>query len=324
MIHGLASKPSESDLHQLWSKSLIESLRVKDSPLAEALEAQSDSVLRHAYWANTTPHHIEDAPSYVKKLAVQVDKVIAERKKKKEAFHVGFGDKVGAFFKNRGLDVVKWMTGALTIKDDVAKRYLRETELYDEDQYVADRMRRPLEEALREAWSDGKDVTLISHSMGTFISYDVLWRFSHRNVKGFKEFRNKKVQMFVTMGSPLGDSAIRGFLFSRHHKLAKRPYPTNVQLWHNYSCLGDVVSHPSKLDDAFFKDMKSAGIFSKKSNLKHQCIDYDNLYNPFTVVSHKDNKGKEKRNPHKSYGYLVQPRLASWTADFLRGRIKLS
>lgn len=68
------------------------------------------------------------------------------------------------------------------------KMFLRETELYDEDQYIADKMREPLENALREAWDNSCDIALLSPSMGTFISYDVLWRFSHRNVEGFKEY----------------------------------------------------------------------------------------------------------------------------------------
>jgi hypothetical protein len=40
------------------------------------------------------------------------------------------------------------------------------------------------------------------------------------------------------------------------------------------------------------------------------------------VVSHGDNRGSEKRNPHKSYGYLVQPKLGTWLADFLLGRLR--
>ena len=44
------------------------------------------------------------------------------------------------------------LAGALTVKDDVMKTCLRETELYDEDRYIADRMRSPLESALRDAW----------------------------------------------------------------------------------------------------------------------------------------------------------------------------
>jgi len=39
------------------------------------------------------------------------------------------------------------------------------------------------------------------------------------------------------------------------------------------------------------------------------------------VVTHAGNRKKEKRNPHKSYGYLAQPRLGSWIADYLLERL---
>lgn len=320
MIHGLASKPPKEDLHSLWTKCIIENIRVSDPELAEKLEMQKD-VFQSAYWADSTPHHLADDTMYVKKLRIQVDKVIEERKKIKDQFHVGFGEAVGGFFKNRGIDLVKLLAGALTVKDDVMKMFLRETELYDEDQYIADKMREPLENALRDAWDNSHNVALLSHSMGTFISYDVLWRFSHRNVKGFKEYNKKRVQLFVTLGSPLGDPTVRDLLFARHHKnKGKRQYPTNIDFWHNYSCLGDVVSHQQNFEEIFFERMRKLKIFPPKP--EYRAIDYANLHNPFEVVTHSGNKNREKRNPHKSYGYLVQPRLDTWLVDFLKGNLK--
>ncbi len=323
MIHGLASKPPQRVLDDLWAECLIENIRVDDKGLATALDNSPETFLS-GYWANATPHHIEDDKRYVKKLRVQVDDVIAQRRKMKDKFHVGFGEKVGAFFKSRGESLVKLLAGALTVQDDVMKRYLRETDLYDGDQYISDRMRRPLEDALRQAWDDDCDVALVSHSMGTFISYDVLWRFSHRSEPEFKKYREKVVQMFVTMGSPLGDKVVRDLLFARHHRKGSakstRQYPTNIESWHNYACLGDVVAHRTDFDGEFFKDMKKRGALPRRP--KHRSIDYVKLHNPFRVVSHIGNKGREKRNPHKSYGYLVQPRLGSWIADFLHGRLK--
>ncbi len=320
MIHGLASKPPKKDLHNLWAKCLIENVRTEDKRLANDM-ASSQELFDSAYWADATPHHIADDASYVKKLTTQVDKVIAERAKAKDKFHVGTGEKINDFFKDKGLDLVKMLTGALTVKDDVMRNFLRETELYDRDQYIADKMRAPLEKALMSAWDDGCDIALISHSMGTFISFDVLWRFSHRVVKEFKKYRKKRVQLFVTMGSPLGEPAVRDLLFAEYHKKSgKRQYPTNIDFWHNYSCLGDVVSHQDDFDDMFYTPMRNLGIFPDKP--KYRAIDYAKLHNPFQVVSHKDNKNSEKRNPHKSYGYLVQPRLGTWLRDFLKSDLK--
>ena len=100
----------------------------------------------------------------------------------------------------------------------------------------------------------------------------------------------------------------------------KRQYPTNIDFWHNYSCLGDVVSHQHNFNKVFFKAMRKLKIFPEKP--KFRAIDYANLNNPFEVVTHSGNKTKEKRNPHKSYGYLVQPRLGTWLIDFLKGDLR--
>jgi hypothetical protein len=320
MIHGLASKPAEDSWFDLWRQCVIENIATDDKELAKAM-GTDPNLFRSAYWANASPHHIEDEAAYVKKLRLQVAKGIAERKRIKDGFHVGAKEKVGAFFKDRGVDVVKLLAGALSVKDDVMKGFLRETELYDEDQYIADHMRLPLEEALRDAWEDNCDVALLSHSMGTFIAYDVLWRFSHRNTPGFKKYKKKRVQLFVTMGSPLGDATVRDLLFSRHHQAnGKRHYPNNIDFWHNYACLGDVVSHQHNFDELFFNPMRNLGLFPVKP--AYRAIDYANLHNPFEVVQHAGNKDNIKRNPHKSFGYLVQPRLGTWLADFLHGRLK--
>jgi hypothetical protein len=269
------------------------------------------------------PHHIPDDAAYSKKLRLQVDNVIAERREIRDRFHVGTGEKVSSFFKDRGLDLVKLLAGALTVKDDVMTRFLRETELYDQDQYIADQIRRPLEDALRRAWDQGREPIIVAHSMGTFISYDVLWRFAHRRTAGFGNYNNRRVKMFVTLGSPLGDQTVRDLLFAQHHEghsLRQRMYPTNIDFWHNYACLGDVVAHQKNFHDIFYAPMRALKLFP--ANRKFRSIDYVDLHNPFEVVSHSGNRKREKRNPHKSYGYLAQPRLGSWIADYLLDRLQ--
>ena len=127
--------------------------------------------------------------------------------------------------------------------------------------------------------------------------------------------------MFVTMGSPLGDETIQGLLLGHFHKKdGKRRFPTNIERWHNYACLGDVVSHQHNFEKSFFEDMRNVNAIAKTP--RYRAIDYANLHNPFEVVTHSGNRKKEKRNPHKSYGYLVQPRLGTWTIDFLKGNLR--
>ena len=83
MIHGLVSKPPPDFTHQLWRKTLIENIRVSNRQLARNLDADAE-VFESAYWANVVPHHIPDDSGYCKKLRLQVDKVIDERRDIKE------------------------------------------------------------------------------------------------------------------------------------------------------------------------------------------------------------------------------------------------
>ena len=130
MIHGLASKPTPEITHELWRRTLIENIRVSNAELARSLDA-NPQIFESAYWANFIPHHIPDDAAYSKKLKKQVDKVINERREAKDRFHVGTGEKLTGFFKDRSLDLVKLLAGALTVKDNVMTHFLRETELYD-------------------------------------------------------------------------------------------------------------------------------------------------------------------------------------------------
>ena len=298
MIHGLASKPPEADLHELWSNCLIENIRLDDAPLARAIESQP-SILRHAYWANVIPHHVEDDRTYVRKLRGQVDEVIEARQQMRGNFHVGMKEKVGAFFKDRGLDLVSVFTNALTIKDNVAKAMLREVELYSEDQYIADSVRQPLEEGLREAWDEGCEVLLISHSMGSFIAYDVLWQLSHDpDLK--EKYCQKKIEIWMTLGSPLGDSSIRKRLLGAKEKpMAK--FPVNVIAWHNVAAEDDYTCHDNTLADDF-KMMMQQRVVSAVHD--HKIFNLAIRYG--------------KSNPHSSIGYYIHPRISKILADWLQ------
>jgi len=192
---------------------------------------------------------------------------------------------------------------------------MREVRLYRNDQFIAEQIREPLENILTTAWDKKHKVILISHSMGTFISYDVLWKFSHRSEEKYTKYRNAVVDYFITMGSPLGDEKLRDFmLIERWKKSAKsekeeerkRRFPLNIKKWHNFSAYGDVVCHDSTLEDDFFSDMKQ----HVRSYRSGDLMDYTKLYNPFIT-------SEEKKNPHKSYGYLIQPKLSQKMKEFM-------
>lgn len=313
-VHGLASKPPMADLHRLWKKAFIESVRVDSITLANALE-KDDSIFQSAYWANAIPDHIEDTTEYVKSLNKEVNKVIRKRRTEKNNLHISKAGWAKAKVTKFGLSILDALGTALTIKDNVIEEFMREINIYKNDQYIADRMREPLENMLREAWDKKNNIVLITHSMGTFIAYDVLWRFSHRSENKYTDYKKSKINYFITMGSPLGDEKLRDFMLIERWKKApnsesveerKRFYPLNIKKWHNFSAYGDVVCHDSTLDDDFFRGMRKDIRGYKIDDLK----DYTKLYNPFTTP-------EGKQNPHKSYGYLIQPKLSQKFKEFI-------
>ncbi|MFT5396243.1 MAG: hypothetical protein ACI85N_001440 [Gammaproteobacteria bacterium] len=313
-VHGLASKPPGTDLHRLWKKAFIENIRIDSISLANELEANPDT-FKSAYWANAIPDHIEDTVDYVTDLNKDVNKVIGIRRRLKNQMHIKKDGWAKANIKKFGLSIVDALGSALTIKDDVIEKYMREVRLYRNDQFIAEQIRQPLEDILTEAWNKKHKVVIISHSMGTFISYDVLWKFSHRSEEKYTKYRDNKVDYFITMGSPLGDNKLRDFmLIERWKKSAdsdnpeeqQRLYPLNIKKWHNFSAYGDVVCHDSTLKDDFFDGMKKYVSAYRSDQLR----DYTKLYNPFV-------NAEDKKNPHKSYGYLIQPKLSQKFKEFI-------
>ncbi|ROR35044.1 hypothetical protein [Inmirania thermothiophila] len=309
LVHGLASKPPARDLHALWTRCLTANLRA-EAPQAVASLGRADleALFETVYWANAVPSHLEDPPEAVAALRRAVDRVIRERRRRGGDFHIRPGARFKAFVKDRAVDLVDALSTALTIKDEVVQKVLEEVRLYAHDQYVADRIRAPLEQALRRAWDEGAEVAVLAHSMGTFVAYDVLWRFSWRSEPEYAAYRDRRVALFATLGSPLGDREVQRLLFGERYRGEARRFPVNVRRWHNYAALGDIVAHDSTLTDDFFAPMRSLGLLGPEEEATR---DYVRLANPY--VSPRTGRP----NPHKSYGYLVQPKLAKWLGRFL-------
>lgn len=106
------------------------------------------------------------------------------------------------------------------------------------------RMTVPLEKALRE----DQDVLIISHSLGTLIAYDVLWKFSHYGE--YQDIRQRKVSVWVTLGSPLGDETNKRSLKGSAASPPRR-YPHNIRRWVNVAANDDVVSHDGTVADDY-------------------------------------------------------------------------
>jgi hypothetical protein len=312
-VHGLSSKPPATELLGQWKRTLLANIRADDSDLATAMNG-NEELFRMAYWADAVPDHVEDPPVTFARARKAVDRVIGARRRAGGNLHIGSAGWRAAEVKRFGPGIVDALATSLSVKPAVVENHMREVRLYHRDQYIADRIREPLERELRDAWDAGRSVVLVTHSMGSVIAYDVLWRFSHRSEPRYRSYRRRRVDLLVTLGSPLGDAKLRGFMLIDRWKDAsrvgtkterRRYFPTNIGALHNYSAYGDLVCHGATLTGDFFGGLRDVVGGYAANDLR----DYVKLYNPYV-----DPAGY--RNPHKSYGYLIQPKLSQKLRQF--------
>lgn len=133
-------------------------------------------------------------------------------------------------------------------------------------------------------------ILVISHSLGTMVSYDTFWKFSHMS-----EYRNdaatKPVDTWITLGSPLGDETIKRNLKGASLK-GPRKYPNIVRKWHNFAAEDDFISHDEDVRNDY-KAMRKQGLVDEVSD--------EDIYN--LAVRN------QKSNPHNSSGYLIHPKV---------------
>ena len=61
---------------------------------------------------------------------------------------------------------------------------------------------------LREAMERNDTILVIAHSLGTMIAYDTFWKAS-RTGEYRPEYTEKGIDLFITIGSPLGDNTVK-------------------------------------------------------------------------------------------------------------------
>jgi hypothetical protein len=166
---------------------------------------------------------------------------------------------------------------------------------------VATEIREMLKERLRQAWQSGERVLLIGHSLGSVVAYDTLWELSH------VETSDGRIDLFVTLGSPLATRFINRGLKGGNAEGRER-YPTIIGRWENFSAKGDTTALHPALRPAFHAMLDL--------ELLERLDDHVGLYNHY--------RGSLGLNPHKSYGYLIQPEVAesigAWLEEGSVGR----
>lgn len=162
----------------------------------------------------------------------------------------------------------------------------------------AERLRERVRTKLAGLLADGDQVLLITHGTGCAIAWDVLWELSHDTA--YSELGGgAKVDLWLTLGAPLGDTKLRKHLRGASQKGSER-FPTNVISWHNVAAEDDYTCYDNTLADDFKKMLHERAI---------------SVVNDYMIYNHAVRYGKS--NPHSSIGYYIHPRVSKIIADWL-------
>lgn len=197
------------------------------------------------------------------------------------------------------VSLVAPVCGVTGLTMPIVKSLARDMALYLD--YKSDfgmRVRERLKKKLCALWDRGDRVVLIAHGSGSVVAYDVLWQFSHDpDLKDV--YSTHKIDLWLTLGSPLGDSSIRKRLLGAREKSIEK-FPVNVVSWHNVSAEDDYTCHDNTLADDFRKMMQQRVV---SAVLDHK------------IFNHAVRYGRS--NPHSSVGYYIHPRVSKILVDWL-------
>ena len=197
-------------------------------------------------------------------------------------------------------DIAAPVLGAIGLSGPIIKAVSKDfAQYFDQKSDYAMQVRDRLKERLCELMDRGDRIVLLSHGTGSVVAYDVLWQLSHDpDLK--EKYCDKKVEIWMTLGAPLGDTHIRKRLLGAKEKPATK-FPLNVINWHNVAAEDDYTCHDNTLADDF------------KMMLQKRVISAVHDYRIFNLAVRYG-----KSNPHSSIGYYIHPRTTKILADWLQ------
>lgn len=290
-VPGKNPKPRpEEHRAQLW-RCLVHGVGRADPELASVLE-QHPEVLQLASWNYLYYRHYKsldrDLP-WIEHLLTRT----GASKEEREQIHS---------WRMRLGRLMYWIADLMPFlirfaPDPAIKATIAETRRYFENtKNIAFRIREVLKNQIKSAWLENREILLIGHSMGSIISYDALWEL------GRKEGYQGKIDMFLTIGCPLGMRFVQHRLVDAGVSAEMR-YPNNIRQWLNIASMGDLTAlDPYLAGD--YEEMVNRG-FTESIRDEHS-----DVYNYFVST--------EGLNVHRSYGYLVNEKVGAAIAAWIK------
>jgi len=307
LVHGRGFKPDKGELERIWSEAIARGI-ARDRGM-EALSRFESCARDFVYYGDLTNEFLSGRGGTYDR-----DADLADRRRCLDGLR---GLETREFLGERGRENYENTPGqsnlAATLVDLAAapaawlglgaRAIALEApdlhEYWNPDSEFASRVRWKLTEILKPALFAGDDILLLTHSLGTVIGYDNLWKLSHYAEHWDVFETGHKVARWITLGSPLGNPTVAKNL-KGHRASGARRYPANVRAWINVAALGDYVAHdPSVRDD--YRGMLEHGLI--------ESIEDRRMYN--LAVR------RGRSNPHHGVGYLIHPTVIEAIADWL-------
>jgi hypothetical protein len=302
LIHGRNFKPEEPDLKKLWLDALQYGVsRDHSQAQLNKLKATKTTFVYYGdisnefLWGKGESYDpAEDAIS--RKGTLQELKSLPKSAFTKAKYKSRTGPLRGA--AELIADLIANPANLFGIADNLISLIAPDMRHYwEEESDYGSAVRWRLTEPLAAAFRNGDDVMLISHSLGTMISYDVLWKFSHYGE--YLDIRQHKLSKFVTLGSPLGNETVKDRLKGSNIR-GDRRYPHNIAVWKNFAAEDDYISQDQTIGDDF-RLMRAAPAKTRISDKR--------IYN----LALRNGKP----NQHHGAGYLIHPQISKAVVDWL-------
>ncbi|MGR5329930.1 lipase/acyltransferase domain-containing protein [Photobacterium damselae] len=267
-IHGRSNKPPAHILEDSWLRAINDSRRHVNQPLINksqfSMAYYADVFYQQPLYFDPEPY-LPDMPSNQSPIPLAVDKdhlsEMMEQNKWRldNLFSAPLLSEFGVY---RALNY---------LSKPLLRYWLTDVYRYFHDPAFALEIEKPLIRLLHQYRHHS--ITLISHSLGTVIAYNVLQKLAAQRTT-----QDITIDKWITLGSPLGLASVKAQL--ERNLQGSLAVPENVSAWHNYSDKRDIVCIDGDLADDFAKN---------NSGVRVRDFQVVNAY---------------PGNPHKSYGYL--------------------
>ena len=302
LVHGRDFKPSEQSLSDISLAALRYGIQ---RDYADNVDAYDMIVKELAYYGDLTNTLLEShGKHYDEKLdlgdrnsALSDLKAIPARKR----FGIRQYDRLPgkSALREFAADVAAPVMGALGLTMPLVRCVSKDCAEYLSGKTdYAKRVRERVRTKLCKMLDRGDHILLMTHGLGCIVAYEVLWQLSHE--AEFKDqYGRAKIDTWLTLGAPLGDTHIRKRLLGAKNVVGER-FPTNVITWHNVAAEDDYLCHDNTLADDFRKMMHQRVV---------SAVHDHHVYNLAVRYG--------KSNPHSSVGYYIHPRVAKIVVDWM-------